>query len=50
MLLRKPQRSPTLPAALGRRSLIATIREEVLGVSRDPDVGQQQLSVHLLRR
>jgi hypothetical protein len=34
----------------GRLSLIATIRLEVLGVIGDPDVGQQRLPVHLLRR
>jgi hypothetical protein len=33
----------------GRLSLIATIRQEVLGVSGDPDVGQQRLQVHLVR-
>jgi hypothetical protein len=27
----------------GRLSLIVTIRQEVLGVSGDPDVGQQRL-------
>jgi hypothetical protein len=34
----------------GRLSLIATIRQEVLGVSGDPDLGQQRLPVHLLQR
>jgi hypothetical protein len=32
-----------------RLSLIAAIRQEVLGVSGDPDVGQQRLQVHLGR-
>ena len=47
-------RPASLPTATtrdrGRRGLIATIRQEVLGVSGDPDVGQQRLQVHLFRR
>jgi hypothetical protein len=46
-------RPASLPTATtrdrGRLSLIATIRQEVLGVSGDPDVGQQRLQVHLVR-
>jgi hypothetical protein len=34
----------------GRLSLLATVRQEVLGVSGDPDVGQQRLPVPLLLR
>ena len=34
----------------GRLSLIATIRQEVLGVSGVPDVGQQRLPIHRLRQ
>src|SRR5262249_31718063 len=47
-------RPASLPTATtrdrGRLSLIATIRQEVLGVCGDPDVGQQRIPVHLLRR
>jgi hypothetical protein len=47
-------RPASLPTATtrdrGRPSIIPTIRQEVLAVSGDPDVGQQRLPVHLLRR
>ena len=47
-------RPASLPMAAtrdrGRLSLIATIGQEVLGVSGDPDVGQRRLQVHLVRR
>jgi hypothetical protein len=33
----------------GRLSLIAAGRQEVLGVSGDPDVAQQRVQVHLVR-
>src|SRR5262249_56509239 len=46
-------RPASLPTATtrdrSRLSLIATIRQEVLGVSGDPDVGPQRLPVHRLR-
>jgi hypothetical protein len=46
-------RPTSLPTATtrdrGRLSLIAAIRQEVLGVSGDPDVGQQRRQVHLVR-
>jgi hypothetical protein len=46
-------RPASLPTATtrdrGHLSLIAAIRQEVLGVSGDPDVGQQLLLVHLVR-
>jgi hypothetical protein len=46
-------RSAALPTATtrdrGRLGLIATICQEVLGVSGDPDVGQQRFQVHLVR-
>ena len=46
-------RPASLPTATtrhrGRLSLIATIGQEVLGVSGDPDVGQQRLQVHFVR-
>jgi hypothetical protein len=45
-------RPASLPTATtrtrGRLSLIAAIREEVLGVSGDPDVGQERLPVHVV--
>jgi hypothetical protein len=47
-------RPASLPTATtrdrGRLGLIATIPQEVLEASGDPDVGQQRLPVHLLRR
>jgi hypothetical protein len=47
-------RPASLPTATtrdrGRLSLIATKRQEVLGVGGDLDVGQQRLPVHRLRR
>ena len=47
----RPASLPTATTRDRRRlSLIATMRQEVLGVSGDPDVGQQRLQVHLLRR
>jgi hypothetical protein len=46
-------RAASLPTATtrhcGRLSLIAAIGQEVLGVSSDPEVGQQRLQVHLVR-
>jgi hypothetical protein len=44
-----PASLPTAPTRdRGRLSLNATIRQEVLGVSGDPDVGQQRFQVHLV--
>src|SRR5262249_52755798 len=47
-------RPASLPTATtcdcGCLSLFATIRQEVLRVSGDPDVGQQPLQVHLVQR
>jgi hypothetical protein len=44
-------RPASLPTATtrhrGRLSLIATIRQEVLGVSGDPDVGQERPQIHV---
>jgi hypothetical protein len=44
-------RPPALPTATTRDrgclSLFASIGQEVLGMSSDPDVGQQRLQVHL---
>jgi hypothetical protein len=46
-------RPASLPTATtrdrGRLSLIAAIRQEVLGVSGDPDVRQQRLRFYLVR-
>ena len=47
----RPASLPTATTRDRRRlSLLATIGQEVLGVSGDPDVGQQRLQVHRLRR
>jgi hypothetical protein len=47
-------RPAALPTATtrdrGHLTLIATIRQEVIGVSGDPEVGQQRLQVYLVRR
>src|SRR5262249_10542375 len=36
--------------ARGCLRLFATIRQEVLGMSGDPDIGQQRLQIHIVRR
>jgi hypothetical protein len=46
----RPAEGPTTTArARGGLGLIATIRQQVLRVRRDPDIGQERLQVHLLR-
>ncbi len=46
----RPAALPTPTARRrGRLGLIATVRQEVFGVSRDPDVGQKRFQVHLSR-